>query len=313
CGRAGRADGKAADKAKDTPKTAAPFKVVRALKARRGVYALSFSPDGRLLAAGVDRALQVWEAETGKLVREVAREGGAVALVVFVDGGRAVACRAPDGTLQVIHTRSGEVRAKLEPTEHGLHELAPSPDGKLLACVASGVGDHAILWDLSSGKRKWRIRFDEEFSQPNSVAVTPDGKAVAGSTDDAVRLYDIESGNELRQSLARDKDSSLGELKFAPNGKLLAVGVHLESAIRLLDATTGKVIREIRWTHPPGRNEDGLWFRERSPALSGLWNLAFSPDGKMLAATCRDGKVRLWEVATAGLRCETTHAVNQLA
>jgi WD40 repeat protein len=307
CGRVGRADEKAPDLDKDTPKTAAPFKVVRALKARRGVYALSFSPDGRLLAAGADRALQVWEPATGKLVREVAREGGPVALAVFVDGGRAVACRAPDDTLQVIHTRSGEVRATLEPTEHGLQEMAPSPDGKLLACVASGVGGHVILWDLSSGKRKWRIQLDEEFSWPNSVAVTPDGKAVAVSTDNAVRLYDIASGKELRQLLARDTESACGRLQVAPNGKILAVAAH--NVIRLLDVSTAKVTHELRWRprQPPEVKEVGPDGRKQHFAFGGAWDMAFSPDGKVLAVGCCDHKVRLWEVASGRLRHQAAH------
>jgi hypothetical protein len=195
-----------------------------------------------------------------------------------------------------------------------LSSMAPSPDGKFLACLVSGSPLDVILLDLTSGKRQWCIHYREQFNCPTSMAVTPDGTAVVvGMDDKSVCFHDVANGKELRRLAPVDKDSSLGEVKFAPNGKLLAVGVHLKSAIRLLDTTTGKLIREIGWTHPPGRNEDGLWFREGSPELFGLWNLAFSPDGKMLAATCRDGKIRLWEVASGRLRRETAQAVSQLA
>jgi WD40 repeat protein len=29
-----------------------------------------------------------------------------------------------------------------------------------------------------------------------------------------------------------------------------------------------------------------------------VWSVAFSPDGKMVAAACQDGQIELWEVAT---------------
>jgi WD40 repeat protein len=79
---------------------------------------------------------------------------------------------------------------------------------------------------------------------------------------------------------------------FAPDGKTVATGGFQE--VKLWDAATGKERFTLRL-----ENE-------------GAYTLAFSPDGKTLAAACRKEGVRLWDAATgkevAPLQGKFTHA-----
>jgi WD40 repeat protein len=69
----------------------------------------------------------------------------------------------------------------------------------------------------------------------------------------------------------------LSAVALAPDGKTIATGGE-DQVVRLLDATTGKVQRELA-------GHDG-W----------VTDLAFSPDGKMLVSASADRTVRIWSI-----------------
>ena len=94
----------------------------------------------------------------------------------------------------------------------------------------------------------------------------PDGKLLAagdlsssGAADGMVRLWDTESGKELRQF--RGHKHSIHSLAFSPDGKTLATG---SDTIRLWDVVTGKRFPQFKEGNAP------------------IWSLGFAPDSKTL-------------------------------
>src|SRR5262249_12819637 len=112
----------------------------------------------------------------------------------------------------------------------------------------------------------------------DAVAFTPDGKGlVTADGDQAVRLWDVKTGNEVRQLLAGQ--GQFDRLAISPDGKSLATSGR-QQKLRLGDVDTGK-------EQPlPGM-----------PAAGGQ-DFCFSPDGKWLA-TVAPGQptVHLWDLA----------------
>jgi WD40 repeat protein len=211
------------------------------------VKCLAFSPDGKLLAGGggyKDCPVVVWSTETDNKVFRL------------------------DG-----HTES-------------IRSVTFSPDGKFLA---SGSGDATVkLWDMTTGRKAKDISagtyknpgglflnkdsgaFEtKEFDLPcyiYSVSFSPDGRLLAAgnhSLETLIWNVDAGQGAPLRIHVNKGMAQAIFSPIFSPKGATLAIG---DQGVKLVDATTGKVVRQL----------------EKS--LYGISCLAFSPDGRLLAA-----------------------------
>jgi WD40 repeat protein len=148
-----------------------------------------------------------------------------------------------------------------------------------------------------------------------AVVLSPDGRRVATATAGAIRLWDADTGKELR---AFDNDFGLGavnleSLAFSPDGQLI-LGCSQVGAL-LWDARSGKQLRTDFRTatfSPDGRilaaasGDDltglicdartGQVIRKLRGPANRVEKLTFSPDGKQLVTLNIDGTVQLWDV-----------------
>jgi RNA polymerase sigma factor (sigma-70 family) len=126
-------------------------KVVREMPTpHQPVWTVAVSPDGKVLAAaGMSPSVTLYDAATGKLLREInvlARLHW-IARVAFSPDGRALAAAGDDSTVSLWETATGGRRATFKGHAGPVHTFAFSPDGRRLA---SGSEDTTILvWDVA--------------------------------------------------------------------------------------------------------------------------------------------------------------------
>ncbi len=166
---------------------------------------------------------------------------------------------------------------------HFAHDVAFSPDGKLLATAHSYNADpgEVRLWDMTTGATIARWPVGDRGV--DSVAFSPDGKILAGRIHAmagprpswAIVLWDVASRRELRTF--GGPAGRIAALAFSPDGKLLAT-TGADRVARFWDVASG---RQTRWIDGTGSGSA----------------LAFSPDGRTLAINGAGLALTLWDVA----------------
>jgi len=255
-------------------------------------YRIAYSPDGKTVTTVRGAALRLWDATTGKerFLDFAGHQTGVQAVAVSPDG-KLTASGGED--IRLWETATGKPVRRLASSAV---TVAFSPDGKTLA---SGGGRSVRLWDVESGKEL------HSFDGPRllrSVVFSPDGKMLASGDEQAVvRLWDLDGKKEIRSIDNQTLAESLS-LAFSPGGKTLAcagawnqlgfgnVTLNLQGRVTvkgregyfvlMWDVETGKEVHRFA----------GL--------KDNIKSVAFSPDGKTLAASSRDGRLVLWDAAT---------------
>ncbi len=205
------------------------------------VYALAYSPDGTLLAAGCqDQILRLLDAQSGTIRLELKGHTDRISGVAFApDSKRVASAGYNDHTVRLWDAATGTLQNTLSTGTFGATAVAFSPDGKT---VAGGVGNgDVIVWDAQSGAVLHTLTGHKYAVW--SVAFSPDGKSLAsGSADNTVNIYDTNTG-AVNLTLTGHTGFVFG-VRFAPDGQTLATG-SADRTVRLWDARTGAQMRTL--------------------------------------------------------------------
>ena len=211
------------------------------LETTDSVFAVAFSPDGkRLAAAGADRAVRVWDVESGALVATVEDHADWILDLAFSPDGKRLATASRDKTCKVFDLEKKESLATFPGHNQAVAAVTFTADGKL---VASGGEDNLVrFWNPDDEAKQ--VRQVAGFGGPVFKLVnSPDGKTIAAcSSDKAVRLIDPANGS-VRHKLDGHADW-VYSVAFAPDGKTLASG-SWDGEVRLWNADDGKPVRTI--------------------------------------------------------------------
>ncbi len=299
--------------------------IVQLKGAKEWVMSVTFSPDGKKVAAGSYEQIQIFDVATKKEVKTIKMRNGYVRSLAFSPDGKILAA----GGYQIVifwNPNTGKRIRKLEDHLGYVGSVAFSKDGKKLL---SASDDQTVrITNVADGK-EIKVLTDPDY--PVYAAVwSPDEKLIATASGDKefvikhghVKLWDAITGKEVAQ--LEDHLRAATGVAFSADGKMLA-STSEDEKINIYNVVTKKPLGFYPGHERPtncalwvkenyiisgggGRAQKGndvkIWDRRDSTELATLsghrgrvTSISLSVDGKTLASGSYDGTIVLWDIS----------------
>jgi eukaryotic-like serine/threonine-protein kinase len=252
----------------------------------------AFSPSGSLLAVSAfgrsalspltGNRIVVLDMQARRIVKEF-RTGGPCGGLFFSEDGQMLVSsgQEPENKLTLWRIADGAILDQFDAPQpldwqHGT-PFAVTPDFRLAAHAAPDQTLRVI--DLKTREERWQNVGATAGNAVISLAFSPDGTLLASAAafgDDSIRLWDVNSGQLVRQLKAHHR--WVPALLFWPDGKTMA-SASGDRTIRIWDVSNGTLLKTLR-----GHRLEA-------------WRLALLPDQTTLVSGGKGGEVCLWDTA----------------
>lgn len=255
------------------------------------LQAMTFSADGRLVAAAGYGSAMVWDVAARKSLLARRDSVWLVDTLAFSADGKRLGV-AGQGEVRLWDVASGKELSSFKVLVRPRGSSAFSRD---LRTLASPDYQEIDLWDVNTGKR--RATLSEHQGPVWYVEYSRDGKTLVAASDrferkpkhqytGEIRLWDVATGRE--RAVFQEDIGYVWPARLSPDGKTLAAlerqdGYELH--LKLMDVATGTQ----RVVHPPPRHA--------------FTHTAFTADGRLFVIGTPDHKaIKIWEVSANARR-----------
>lgn len=185
----------------------------------------------RLFSASYDKTIRVWQMPEGRLTGTYrvpigpGSEGMIFSIALSPDGQTLVAggwtgwSWERKGSLYVLDASNGEIKQRLHGFPEVVGALRYTPDGKYLAVGLMGANGVRILRTTDYKEVAQDIQYADKVL---SLDFDSQGRMLSSSVDGFLRLYDA-SFKLIGRKKTGLLSSKLSDIRFSPDGKLVAV------------------------------------------------------------------------------------------
>ncbi len=257
---------------------------------------IAYSPDGLLLATGsFPGIIRLYDAKTGLRRNLLRGHDDEIDNLAFSPDGKLLVSSSEDNTVRLWDVRTGTQRAVLTGFGFAVTSVAFSPNAETFVASTEGsfsTGASILQWQLGSDihhpvpRDTIHIMPNSSISpnQANSLAFSPNGLLLASGDADSTVLWDVKT-TKRATVLTRGASS----VAFSPDGKLLA-------------ASGG---RDVTLWQVQSGTHIATW--EDSGTAADIIDVAYSPNGLLVASIETLGDVSLWNVRTGARQILTDH------
>ena len=261
------------------------------------VIACAYSPDGRsVMTGGREGMARLWDAATGEELQSFQGEAWITRVAFSPDQRRALIVSSVDNkvAVQLWDVAAGKELGRFVPPAGKLIFGLASPDGSTVATasqVATGEQGEKLpapgatriqFWNLLTGQELKHFLVPGASADKVYSVLSPDGSKLFTGDFDGHRLWDVESGNLLRQYPGNSEVVSAAA--FSADGRRMAWGT-IPGNVWLWDVETGKEIQHFSGT--------GVM-----DFIGTIESVVISPDGRSVLSATDDRKARVWDVET---------------
>ena len=218
--------------------------------------AIAISPDGTLLATGgQDKAIKIWELSTGKLIKTLQSDSGAIASLAITEDNQTIVSGSGDRMVRIWDLNSdGWPKLLKGHEEYTVSPVVISSNGEQ---IISGSFNEINIWDITTGERLnalperqtntvklGPITLETTGQRIHVLSISPTGNSALIRVGSQLKIWNLQSDGQIE--LQQTAFQAINYGRFSDGDRFLVTTSYSQpnSYLQVWDAQTGKLHAE---------------------------------------------------------------------
>nr|UXY87991.1 guanine nucleotide-binding protein beta SU like protein [Cryptomonas curvata] len=244
------------------------------------VSELALSFDGQFcISSSWDKTLNLWDIETGKILKTFVGHKKDVLSVSFSTDNRQIVSSSRDYSIKIWNT-VGQCKDTFIDKDStswiSCVKFIPNKNSNVLSCGWDGI---VKIWNVV--EKKVQMRLNGHKGYLSSLCISPDGSLCAsGGKDSTIMLWDLQEGKHL---YSLNTDNPINCMCFSPNRYWLCAGT--SKGIKIWDLESKTIIEKLKV---------GISNSENSKNKVNCTAINWTIDGNLFLSGFIDGQLKIW-------------------